>query len=112
MHNRSVESVHVDARWCARLDLPTGRTLSLVTDWKPSHWDEHRTTNREQIVRSANRERDDLEERFGLTGIAFRVYEEHRRTERVVDTYTTETFASEHPAKCELPALAENGEKK
>ena len=98
--SRSIESSRTDARWRAQLNLPTGVVVNVFTEWLPPFWDKHRTTNRLEIIDQANEKRRELREKYGLQGISFLVYEETKTVQNIVETFTKETFASEHPA-CE-----------
>lgn len=94
MRKTSTESHHTDVRWVAELDLPTGTTRTIASDWKPSHWD----NDNRAIADSARSEVRSLERDYGITGIEVRVYRETRATTRQVIVETGRTLHSTIPA--------------
>lgn len=94
MRTAQIDSNHTDARWVAELHLPTGKTRSIETEWKPSHW----SNDNSAIVDAARKEVRLLEVRYGITGVEVRIYRETRRVIRQTIVESEQTLHSTIPA--------------
>jgi hypothetical protein len=92
---RDVERSSYDARFVAEIALPTGKTVALTTDWKPSHWDEL-SYMRLALIADATRRAEGIRDEYGVTCDVIRVFQERRHTARVVETTVSQSFDSEH----------------
>ena len=92
---REVEQSRYDARFIAEIALPTGKTVTLTTDWKPSHWDEL-SYMRQDLIADATRRAEGIRNEYGVACDVIRVFRERRHTERVVETTVSQSLDSEH----------------
>ncbi len=92
---RDVQDVDHTTRHRADIHLPTGKVVTLTSDWKQSHWEEV-DRRKSALIAEAKARAEQIRTTYGIECTDIRVYEERRRTERVVETTTTTTLHSTH----------------
>jgi hypothetical protein len=92
---RETERSTTDSRYRAEIVLPTGKTVTLASDWKPYHWDEVDTLRRKLIAEARSRA-EQIRGSYGLECTVIRVVREDRHTAHVIETTVTAKFHSEH----------------
>lgn len=92
---REVERTVHTARWVAEIVLPTGKVLTVTSDWKPPHWDEHKDA-RMRVIREAKKRAEEIRRDYGVTATVVNVRGESRRIASVTETSITARFDSAH----------------
>ncbi|WP_234057941.1 hypothetical protein [Microbacterium sp. NFH-22A-Y] len=91
---REVTRSNHTARWRADVHLSTGKVLTLHSEWKQSHWDEHAMA-RSSVAARAESEARDARDRFGVQTERIVITEERRTVRTIEETTVSERFHSE-----------------
>jgi len=83
-----------DARYVAEIHLPTGKVLSIESEWMPSHCD--LVDLRRGVIDKARRRARGIRREVGVSADVIKVHCEQRTIVRVVETTERRTLDSEH----------------